>query len=588
VYIKRHSIRFRAVFILFILLLSSLLIRLFAIHLFRASYLEAMANKQHNLFLQLDPNRGNILDRNLKPLSLNLTAYSLFAEPVRIKDKDSAIAQLVSILGLDRGFLEERLNRKKSFVWVARKLSLGTMERIKALKINGLGFIKESKRYYPNSFLAAQVIGFADLDNNGLEGLELFYNNYLKGVPGWSFVKRDARQRELLLEKYSIPPKDGYDLVLTIDATIQFIVEKELDAAFKKSNARGASVIVMDPFTGEILAMANRPSFDLNNYKDTEADSRRNRAVCDMFEPGSVFKIVTASAALSENRITETDKVFCENGQYRVANHILHDHTSHGTLTFREVIEQSSNIGTTKVAQRLGSQIIYKYEKLFGFGDLTRIDLPGEVGGMVIKPAAWSKTSIGAVPIGQEVAVTAIQLVCAISAIGNGGNGVHPYVAKAIVDKQGELIKEFKPAPSRKVIDENMANRVKSIITGVVERGTGKLAKPASFSAAGKTGTAQKVEPNGTYSQNKFFATFIGFAPADNPRIAIAVVFDEPHPSHFGGTVAAPVFAKVVENTLKYLQEQEEPKEVENAHPKKNLAELRRRSAAKIRQPTGQ
>lgn len=535
-----------------------------------------MANKQHNLFLELPPNRGNILDRNLKPLSLNLPAYSLYAIPYRIKNREHTVAKLNSLLGLNRQFLEDRLGRKKSFIWLSRKLPIEMVDKIKRLKIDGLGFIKESKRYYPNANLAAHIIGFAGIDNNGLEGLELYYDNYLKGTPGWTFVKRDARQRELLLERYFIPPKDGYDLVLNIDATIQFIAEKELDEAFKKHNARGASIIVMNPYNGEILAMANRPSLDLNKYQNADADSRRNRAVCDMFEPGSVFKIVTASAALSENKVTENDKFFCENGQYQVANHILHDHTPHGILTFREVIEQSSNIGTTKVAQKLGPQVIYKYEKLFGFGALTKIDLNGEVAGMVIKPAAWSKTSIGAVPIGQEVAVTAVQLVTAISAIANGGYRVRPFVVKAIQDKQKELIKEFRPEVLGQVISEEIDSRVKSILSGVIERGTGKMAKPASFTAAGKTGTGQKVEPNGTYSQNKFFASFIGYAPEDKPQIAIAVIFDEPHPSHFGGTVAAPVFARVAENTLKYLQStQTETKEIEDAQSKKNLAGLR-------------
>jgi len=576
VYIKKHSSRFRAVLFLFVALFAFLLIRLLYVHLFRASYLEAMANKQHNLFLELPPARGNILDRNLRPLSLNIPAYSLYAVPNRIKDKEDTINKLNGLLGLDRQFLEERLNRKKSFIWLSRKLPAATVEKIKQFKIEGLGFIKESKRYYPNSYLAAHVIGFAGLDNNGLEGLELSYDRYLKGTSGWAFVKRDARQRELLMEKYSIPPNDGYDLILNIDSTIQFIAEKELDAVFKKSNAHGACVIVMNPFTGEILAMVNRPAFDLNHYQNIDADSRRNRAICDMFEPGSVFKIVTASAALSENKINETDKIFCENGQYMVANHMLHDHTSHGILTFREVIEQSSNIGTTKVAQKMGAQIIYKYEKLFGFGELTKIDLAGEVTGMVIKPQAWSKTSIGAVPIGQEVGVTAVQLANAISTIANGGYRVKPFVVRAIQDKQGELIKEFKPEILSQVISAEIANRVRSILTGVIERGTGKLAKPGAFTAGGKTGTGQKVEPNGIYSQNKFFASFIGFAPAEKPQIAIAVVFDEPHPNHFGGTVAAPVFAKVAENALKYLQSTQEEIKEEDAHPKKNLAGLRR------------
>lgn len=552
-YIRKHSSRFRAVFSLFILALFFLLARLITICVFRASFLEALANKQHNLYLELTPNRGIIFDRNLRLLALNLPAYSLYAIPHRIKDKEGAVAKLVALTGQSREFLNERLNRKKSFIWLARKLPLDAVDAIKKMKINGLGFIPESKRYYPNFVLGCQIIGFTDLDNKGLEGLELLYDAYLKGTPGWCWVKRDARQRELLLDKDYIPPRDGYALVLTIDAAIQFIVEREMDIAFKKHHARGASIIVMDPSTGEILAMANRPAFDLNRYQNADGDSRRNRAVCDMFEPGSVFKIVTLCAALSEKKVVETDKFFCENGKYQVANHILHDHTPHGTLTFREVIEQSSNIGTTKVAQKLGPQIIYQYERIFGFGQLTKIDLPGEIPGKVIRPAAWSKTSIGAVPIGQEVGVTAIQLASAISIIANGGKRVRPFVVKRIQDKHAEMIREFSFA-AESVINEEVANRAKAVLVGVVEKGTGKLAKPASFTAGGKTGTAQKVEPNGTYSHSRFYASFIGFAPADNPRIAVAVVFDEPHPSYFGGTVSAPVFARIVEDTLKYLQ----------------------------------
>jgi cell division protein FtsI (penicillin-binding protein 3) len=343
-------------------------------------------------------------------------------------------------------------------------------------------------------------------------------------------------------------------VVLTLDEVIQFIAERELDKAYKSYHAKSAIIIVMDPHTGAILALANRPTFDLNGHKKAERDQIRNRSICDLFEPGSVFKIVTASAALQEQKVAEADRFFCENGTYRVANHILHDHQPHGWLTFREVIEQSSNIGTTKVAQILGPDIIYQYVRNFGFGSKTGIDLPGEIAGMIKQPRFWSKTSIGAVPIGQEVGVTALQLASAISVIANGGQLMKPYIVKEIRDKYGETIRQVQPVIVRNAISVDTAARVKKILTTAVENGTGKLAKIQGFTAAGKTGTAQKLEANGAYSHNKFVASFIGFAPAEDPVIAIAVVVDEPHPYYFGGVVAAPVFKNVATDVLRYLK----------------------------------
>jgi cell division protein FtsI (penicillin-binding protein 3) len=318
----------------------------------------------------------------------------------------------------------------------------------------------------------------------------------------------------------------------------------------------------MDPHTGAILALANRPTFELNEHGNAGKDQIRNRSICDLFEPGSVFKIVTASAALEEKKVSEEDKFFCENGSYRVGPHILHDHQPHGILTFRQVIEESSNIGTTKVAQILGGDVIYRYVKLFGFGAKLGIDLPGEIPGMTKEPRLWSKTSIAAVPIGQEVGVTALQLINAISVIANGGQLMKPYIVEEIRDKYGESIKKFQPILIRKVISLDTADRVKKILTGVVEEGTGTLAKVKGYSAAGKTGTAQKLEPNGAYSHNKFVASFIGFAPAEDPVVAIAVVIDDPHPYYFGGVVAAPVFKNVAGDVIRYLKSNQPQDEV--------------------------
>ena len=542
-------------FLFFVFFLICCIARLLFIQFFRSSYLTGIAKKQHNLFVELEPRRGTIFDCNLKPLAVNITLDSLYASPAEIRDKEkeSIIRQLSPILNISQDYLRDRLYRKKSFIWIARKITSEQSQAIKKLNIKGLGFLKESKRTYPNSYLASHVIGFAGLDNTGLEGLEARYDKYLKGEAGWALFLRDARQKKLELWEEMLVPKDGYNLILTIDEVIQYIAERELDKAFKIYHAKGASIVVMDPHTGAILALANRPTFDLDEHTGSDKDAMRNRAICDLFEPGSVFKIVTASAALEEKRVSEEDKFFCENGSYKVASHILHDHTSHGWLTFREVIEESSNIGTTKVAQMLGPDMVYHYVKLFGFGDKTGVDMPGEISGMIKEPKFWSKVSIGAIPIGQEVGVTALQLASAVSVIANGGQLMKPYSAKEIRDKYGEIIKKFFPLMTRKVISLETSLRVKEILRGVVETGTGRMAKVPGFSAAGKTGTAQKLEANGTYSHNKFMASFIGFAPVEDPVIAVAVVLDEPHP-YYGGVVAAPVFKNVVADSLRYLK----------------------------------
>ena len=473
------------------------------------------------------------------------------------EDKREAAQYLSSLLNLNLDFILERLSQNKYFVWLVRKIPMEVVDQIKSYNIRGLSFIKESKRYYPNKSLASHVIGFAGIDNNGLEGLELQFDHYLQGQPGWTQILRDARQRELLIEKGFIPPRDGFNLVLTIDETIQFIAERALEKAFVKHNAKAASIIVMNPKTGEILALANRPTYNLEESSNSQPESRTNRTLVYVYEPGSVFKIVTLAAALEEDLVKETDKFFCEYGTYRVANHILHDHQPHGILTLRGIIEQSSNIGTTKVAQKLGPHLIYKYARRFRFGMRTGIDLTGEVQGVLKPPSLWSKTSIGAIPIGQEVTVTALQLVCAIAAIANDGVYMKPFVVKYIKDNHDELIKSFESQEVDHVISVETAKRMKDILTGVVDDGTGKLAKIEGIKVAGKTGTAQKVI-GGQYSQNRFFASFIGFAPVEDAKLAVAVVFDEPHPSHFGGTVSAPVFKEVVENALKYLATNEE------------------------------
>lgn len=563
-YINNYRRRYEAVFLFFFGFLIFSVIRLFFIQIFRSNYLQDLARKQHNLFVKLEPLRGTIYDINLKPQALNLPADSLYASPHEIEDKDKEIIikELMPILNVDYTYLKDRLSRKKYFVWLARKITPEQTQAIKRLNLKGVGFLKESKRSYPNSYLASHIIGFAGLDNTGLEGIESYYDKYLKGEAGFALFLRDARKMKLDFWEKMISPRDGYDLVLTIDEVIQYIAESQLDKVFKTYHAKTASIIVMDPHTGAILALANRPTYDLNDYANTSKEQIRNRAICDLFEPGSVFKILTLSAALEENKVNEEDKFFCENGSYQVASHKLHDHRPHGWLTFREVIEVSSNIGTTKVAQILGSEQLFRYIRLFGFGSKLGIDLPGEISGIIKEPRLWSKISIAAIPIGHEIGVTSLQLVSAISVIANGGQLMKPYIVNEIRDKYGQTIKKFSPILIRKVISIDTAERVKKILTGVVQQGTGKLANISEVTCAGKTGTAQKLEQNGTYSHNKFIASFIGFAPADDPLIAIIVCVDEPRPYYFGGVVAAPVFKNVARDVIKYLKTKQSQSEV--------------------------
>ena len=552
---RRHVLRFSLVFLILITCLAVFVVKLVLIQTFRSGYLTDLAAKQHRHLVELEPVRGTIYDRKMRPIAFNVSVYSLFASPRMMSeaDKQSALEHLSVILGTSRDSIAANLDKDKYFVWIKRKLPKETAEKIQELKLKGLGFRKESKRFYPGAALAAHVLGFADIDNNGLEGLELYYNKELKGKPGWMRVMRDARQTELLLDNNFLPARDGLNLVLTIDETIQYIAERALAQAVQKYNAKAATIIVMDTRTGAILALANQPTYDLEHYSASGAQSRTNRALSYVYEPGSVFKVVTAAAALQEGKFTESDKIFCENGKYKIANNILTDHHPHGTLSFTEVFSVSSNIGVVKIAQKLGAAAIYQYAKKFRFGMSTGIDLKGEVKGWLKDPSRWSKTSIGAIPIGYEVTVTPLQLLSMMATVANNGAYMQPFVVKYIQDKQGRVVKSFEPKIlAERVIEEKTARRVTEILVDVVEHGTAQKAQIKGVRVAGKTGTARKVI-GGAYSEGKYYATFAGFAPADDPRLAAIVIMDEPRPAYFGGTVCAPVFKEVIENALKYL-----------------------------------
>jgi len=552
-----HSGIFRArqlaIFLFFLLSLTLLLVQLFYIQGIQHSFYYKIANEQHIVSTEIQPRRGTIYDRNMQILAVNINTDSVFANARLVKDKEACAKAVAEALKLDQKFVFDRLSRDKGFIWIKRKITPQESDKIEKLNIKGIELVEESKRVYPDKSLACHLLGAVNIDNNGLEGVEYNYNNYLKGRSGWLISTQDAKRKLLELYEYEfIPPQNGMNLVLTIDEVVQSIAERELYKAYEKHNAKAASIIVMDPRTGAILALANFPNFDLNDLNKRQRESIRNRVINDFFEPGSIFKVVTASGLLEEGLVKLNDKFFCENGEWKIGSKVLHDVHPYGILTFKDIIVKSSNIGTVKAASLMSPDKMYKYIKAFGFLGRTGVDLPGEVVGLNRPPEKWSRVSMNAIPMGQEVTVTAMQLVAAISVIANNGFYVKPRIVKEIITESGEVVKTFPPVLVRKVITPKTAVYMRYILNGVVEAGTGKKARVEEFKVGGKTGTAQKTE-GGTYSHSKFIASFIGFAPYDKSLLAVVVCVDEPHPAYYGGDVSAPVFKGVVEETLKYL-----------------------------------
>ncbi|MDP8261516.1 MAG: penicillin-binding protein 2 [Candidatus Kappaea frigidicola] len=529
--------------------------RLFYLQIIKSYQFGALAEGQHTFYYKIPPRRGKILDSKLRNIAVSFDIPSCYANPRRIKNKDEVAQKISEYFGIDYENVRTKLAKDKAFVWIKRYISQQEKKNINQLDGCHVGFVKESKRFYPDNELTAHVVGFVGIDNTGLEGLEFYYNDYLKGSPGLSLVGRDAKGRHIESESETIyEALDGLDIVLTIDKYIQYVAERELDKAYKKYKAKGGTIIVMNSLNGEILAMSSRPTYNPNAFNDSPADARRNRAVSDIFEPGSVFKVVTAAVALEEEVVSLDETIYCENGAYKVANHVLHDHKPYKDLSFKGVIEHSSNIGTVKVASRLDENVFYDYMLRFGFGAKTDIDFPMEEKGIVKDPTKWSRISIAAIPIGQEIAVTALQMITSIAVIANDGYLVQPHLVRHISDNSGNIVKEFNYPVKYRVISQKISKNVREIMQAVVETGTGKRARIKGYVVCGKTGTAQKIEPTGGYSHSKFMATFGGFILSDDINLAIIVVLDEPRPVYYGGTVSAPVFKNVAEEIIKYLQ----------------------------------
>ena len=532
-----------------------LFFRFFDLQVLQAETMMQKARQQHEKIITLDSNRGAIVDRQGKPLALNLDVPSVYATPSSIDDPARVARRLARVLGIPREPLEKRLRAGRDFIWIQRKIEDARVERLNDLAIPGVGVVVEARRFYPKGTLLAHVLGFAGIDSQGLEGLENGYDEHLRGPVHRVVLQRDALGRVIIPESRRAPqPLSGHAISLTIDEVIQYIAEHALDRAVRDTKARGGAVLVMAPDTGQMLAWALRPTFDPNQIHQASPEQWRNRGVTDPYEPGSTLKVVLAAAALESNSITPDTLLYAGDGEVPISGTVIHDHEKAGWVTFREAVQRSSNVAFVKMSLNLKPERVYRFLRTFGFGEKTGIDLPGESVGILRRPDQWSQRSLPSLAIGQEIAVTPLQLLTAVSAIANEGWLMRPFLVREISDHEGRSIWEHVPHIRRRPISAETAQTVTDLLVNVVERGTGKRAAVPGYRVAGKTGTAQKVDPEtGTYSPTKFVGSFVGFVPAEDPQLAILVVIDEPQGPAWGGVVAAPVFRQVAEQALRYL-----------------------------------
>ena len=548
--------RIALILIFFTLLFGVIIGRAYQLQIIDREMLTNLMVQQYLKYVDIPAKRGTIYDRKKEELALSIEVDSLYARPGKIHDKKGLAKKLSPILQVGYRFVLDKLTSDRPFVWLMRRISPAQSQKIEDLQLEGIGFIEESKRFYPNKELASHVVGFAGIDSKGLEGLELAYDEYLRGKPGTILVERDALGRNIYQHNIKqIHATKGHNLQLTIDNTVQYFVEKALDDGVTKSKAQAGIAIVMVPQTGEILALAVRPTFNPNNFWDFTPSHLRNRAVTDAYEPGSTFKVFLASSVLEEGIAKPHDIFFCENGSYPLDGRVIHDVHEYAWLSFKNIIKHSSNIGACKIAENLGREKFYSYIRKFGFGSKTGIELPGETSGLLKLPYRWSRVDLGNISFGQGLSISPIQLITAFSAIANDGVMMKPHLVKAIVNDQGKIIEAFHPEEREKIVSQRTARQVTSMLETVVEKGgTGENASIKGFSIAGKTGTAQKVDRNTKqYSQHKVSSSFMGFLPADDPQLALLIIVDEPRGVTYGGVVAAPIFKEAAHHILRYL-----------------------------------
>jgi cell division protein FtsI/penicillin-binding protein 2 len=526
--------------------------RLVQLQIHQHDELASRARNQQLSSIETAATRGQVLDRQGRELARSLDTESFFADPSEIKNVEATANRIAAITGQDRRELARRLNdaqqANKKFVWIVRRVEMPRANKLDALELVGVYSRREPKRYYPNDSLAAHVLGFVGTDEIGLSGVEQYYNEKIRGESGKVFLEVDRDQRAF--ESYEVQPHPGQTVVLTIDQVIQYRTEKALSEAVQRTQAKSGTAIVMDPRTGEILALANAPTFDPNRPPSNSAETRANWALQNIYEPGSTFKVVAFSAAIEKGLVKPEDKIDCQMGQITVAGRLIHDHKPFGVLTIADALAQSSNVGAIKLGLLVGNETMYDYMKKLGFGSRTGIDLAGESPGILRSLNRWQPASVGSLAIGQEIGVTPLQMASAYCVLANNGTWVKPHVVRELRSSDGTVTFKAK-TESRTVLRSETTAALRNMLEGVTLRGTAKRAQLEGYTAAGKTGTAQKIDPKTrAYSATKFIGSFVGFAPVSNPAVVIIVVIDEPLGSYHGGEVAAPVFREIAEQIL--------------------------------------
>lgn len=527
--------------------------KLVYLQVFRHADLIARATRQQMRTIDVPAKRGDIVDRRGRVLATSVDTDSVYAIPSEIGDPDEVVAKLCDAFGdckrRERDALGCRLRQRGAFAYIRRQVSPDQARRVAALELEGIGFVKESRRFYPNKELAAHLLGFVGLDNAGLSGIESTYDSEIRGKPGKLLIQTDARHHAF--SRTERPPTSGSTVELTIDEYLQHVAERELRAGVIENHAAGGVAILVNPHTGEILAMANEPTFNPNAYRDSVEGGRRNRAVQDLYEPGSTFKLVTASAAIEENVMPLDTMIDTSPGVIHVASGDIHDTSNHGVLSFSDVIADSSNVGAVKIGFKVGTERLSRFVERYGFGRAVSPDFPGESPGIVWKPEKWTDSALAHVAIGYQIAVTPLQMLAAVSSIASGGEYIEPRVLRAVYRDDRRYM--VKPKVLRRTITADTAATLTTIMEGVVGHGTGRTAQIPGYTIAGKTGTAAKLV-NGRYSRSEYNASFVAFLPSRNPTVAIIVVLDSPHgKGYYGGVVSAPIFRRIAEATLRYL-----------------------------------
>ena len=577
---RNPRLRWLVVWVLAVVWIAVVIGRLSYLQLFSYSEYLAKAQRQQQRIFEISPMRGPIYDRKGRELAVSLPMDSVFGDPAEIADVETVSQLLSRVLGVSADDLSEKLREARTPVRLARKLSPEIVQRITDMNLKGVFFQKENRRVYPQRELAASVLGYVDVDEKGIGGIEYSLDKQIRGRPGKMMVMADGHRRWYDRTESAADP--GASVTLTIDETIQYIAEKELARAISETHAKAGTVVVEDPNSGELLAVANWPVFDPNGAGNYPPEARIDRAVASAYEPGSTFKVLTLTGAIENGVASPDEMVDCQMGQIMVSGRLIHDWKKFGVLSVREILEHSSDVGAIKVALRLGAPRFYDAIRAFGIGEATGIELPGENRGLLRPIENWSASSIGSLAMGQEVSVTPIQIVSAISAVANGGTLYRPHIVREIDGGERGALRSL--AATQQATDPKTAATVREMMEGVVLEGTGKPARLDGYTAAGKSGTAQKIDPaTGRYSATQYNSSFVGFAPVNNPAISILVVLDSPVGAHHGGEVGGPVFKRIAEQVLAYRDEPHDvpaPTDLETAQNEKASRPGARRDAA--------